>query len=80
MKIPQEMREKNGGYEVNRVVVSWMIALLANLCFLRKEKDLPRSFDSRRLTSHEVLTSIRNTVDNFNKQRILRRSDAKQSY
>lgn len=36
MTIRQEMREKNDGYEVNRVVVSWMIALLANYLFLGK--------------------------------------------
>lgn len=36
MTIPRETREKNGGYEVNRVVVSWMIAFLANYLFFDK--------------------------------------------
>ena len=36
MTIAQEMRGKNGGYEVNRIVVSWMIAFLANYLFFGK--------------------------------------------
>lgn len=84
MTIAQEMRGKNGGYEVNRIVVSWMIAFLANYLFFGKRKKLRRSFDSRRSTPRKVLrfylplfaTRLIILINNGT----LRRSDAKQSY